>query len=105
MTEQELNKACAWLKENYREFWGYIEYDDDPTEMFDLFRKAMTAKTNPLFEQTLANVNPDTRAEVRKNMEFLDKACEVIDQFCEGLEPHRRNFTIEDFRKAMTKED
>lgn len=33
---------------------------------------------------------------------FIDKACEVINQFCEGLEPHRRNFTIDDFRKAMS---
>lgn len=41
--EQFIDKAVQWLKENYRDFWGYVEYNDDPTEMFDLFRKDMEA--------------------------------------------------------------
>lgn len=32
-------------------------------------RKAMSTKANPLFEQCLDNAEPDTRAEVRRNME------------------------------------
>lgn len=42
--EEFIDKAVNWMKENYRDFWGYVEYNDDPTEMFDLFREAMTEK-------------------------------------------------------------
>lgn len=33
--------------------------------------------------------------------EDINKDCKVIERFCEGLQPHMMNFTIEDFRKAM----
>ena len=61
-----IDKACEWL-EKYMESLGYI--DEWCRNGEDDFRKAMTEKTNPLFEQCLANVNPEIRAEVRRNMD------------------------------------
>lgn len=85
MTEQELNKACDILWDIIE---PYVNTSEDCEAIQNAFRKAMTEKTNPLFEQCLANVNPETRVEVRKNMEFLDKACDAYCQVC-GHYPHK----------------
>ena len=69
----------------------------------------MTDKTNPLFEQCLANVDPETRAEVRGNMELLDKACDWLENTLPDIEyitsasalrQNKKQF-INTFRKAM----
>lgn len=70
MTEQELNKACEIVRDLANEYFGDWEQS---CKFEDKFRKAMTEKTNPLFEQALADVDPDTRAEVRRNMEAVVK--------------------------------
>ena len=67
-----VDKACEWLDKRL-EFYavdaGCFNYE----RFFKDFRKAMTEKTSPLFEQCLANVNPETRAEVRQNMDAVVK--------------------------------
>lgn len=72
-----LDKACEWLVNalaySIREWsqngetWEIVTRDT----FINHFRKAMTDKTSPLFEQALADVNPDTRAEVRGNMDAV----------------------------------
>lgn len=68
MTEQELNTACEIVRDLANEYFGDWEQS---CKFDDKFRKAMTDKTSPLFEQALSNVNPETRAEVRKNMDAV----------------------------------
>ena len=73
MTEQELNYACEWLENalpNIEYITNASALRQNKKQFIDTFRKAMTEKTNPLFEQCLANVDPDTKAEVRWNMEL-----------------------------------
>lgn len=124
--EQFIDKACDLL-------WDivapYVNTSEDCEVIQDAFRKAMTTKTNPLFKQALANVDPETRAEVRGNMDavvkeslitagndaesrFIGKACDAYCQVC-GHYPHKvpTHICRQDcdyymkFRKAMTKKD
>ena len=71
-----IDKACRWLVEHSHnsDTQDGITCTPVMTEgtLIEDFRKAMTAKTNPLFEKCLANVNPETRAEVRKNMDLAN---------------------------------
>lgn len=63
-----IDEACEIVRDLANEYFGDWEQS---CKFEDKFRNAMTKKTNPLFEQCLANVNPKTREEVRKNIEAL----------------------------------
>ena len=100
MTEQELNKACEWLKENADKYIYDAEVSRyKPPQLtisgkcWEDFRKAMSTKTNPLFEQCLANVDPDTRAEVWRNMD----AVLAWHKTSEELPKDKRFFACHDF--------
>lgn len=48
----------------------------------------MTEKTNTLFEQCLADVDPETRAEVRKNMELTWQDIREIVEIADDIAVH-----------------
>ena len=77
--EQIIDKACVWLKEHIwvgsPEKIGNIYFTTLLThnrDLIDEFRKDMGEKTNPIFERCLAKVNPETRAEVRRNFDLVN---------------------------------
>ena len=65
-----IGKACEWLKNELNGYDFYLQRDVDA--FVDDFRKAMTTKFDPLFEECLAMVDSEIRAEVRANMEKED---------------------------------
>lgn len=86
--EQFIDKACRWLVEHSHN----SDTQDGTTctpimtdgTLIEDFRKAMTEKTNPIFERCLAKVSPEVRAEVRKNMDVAlvwHKASEELPKY------------------------
>ena len=67
-TEQQaidINNACEYCENNWEQ---YFKSRSDMKCFKGWLRKAMTASIDPLFEECLAMVDPEIRAEVRANM-------------------------------------